>query len=69
MDPFRDRVAVVTGGAAGIGRGLASAFAARGAKLVLADIDEPALAAAEKEFAAEGVRVLALGSLSRWSWF
>jgi NAD(P)-dependent dehydrogenase (short-subunit alcohol dehydrogenase family) len=62
MDPFRDRVAVVTGGAAGIGRGLASAFAARGAKLVLADIDEPALAAAEKEFAAEGVRVLAVAT-------
>ena len=35
-DPFRDRVAVITGGAGGIGMALARAFAARGAILVLA---------------------------------
>ena len=38
-DPFRDRVAVVTGGASGIGAAMAGAFASRGARLVLADID------------------------------
>jgi NAD(P)-dependent dehydrogenase (short-subunit alcohol dehydrogenase family) len=43
MDPFRDRVAVITGGAGGIGMAMARAFAARGAKLVLADLDEAAL--------------------------
>ena len=43
MDPFRDRVAVITGGAGGIGMAMARAFAARGAKVVLADLDEAAL--------------------------
>lgn len=58
MDAFRDRVAVVTGGAAGIGRALARAFADRGAHLVLADIDETALADARSEFESRGTRVL-----------
>ncbi len=41
-------VAVITGGASGIGFGIASALAKRGAKVVLADIEaERALAAAE----------------------
>ena len=59
-DPFRDRVAIITGGAGGIGGAMARAFAARGAHLVLADIDEAALAVAEKEHAAAGTRVLAV---------
>ncbi len=57
-DPFQGRTAVVTGGAAGIGLAMARAFAARGARLVLADIDEPALSLAEKELGAEGAEVL-----------
>jgi NAD(P)-dependent dehydrogenase (short-subunit alcohol dehydrogenase family) len=36
---LKERVAVVTGGASGIGLGMANAFAAQGMKLVLADIE------------------------------
>ena len=58
MDPFQGRVAVITGGAGGIGSALARAFAARGAKLVLADLDEQALALAAKEHRERGAAVL-----------
>lgn len=46
------QVAVVTGGASGIGLALARAFGAQGLKLMLGDIEEDALAAA-----ADGLRV------------
>jgi NAD(P)-dependent dehydrogenase (short-subunit alcohol dehydrogenase family) len=36
---FRDKVALVTGGAAGIGRATAVAFAAGGARVVVSDVD------------------------------
>ncbi len=58
MDPFRDRVAVITGGASGIGAAMAGAFGARGAKLVLADIDKPSLQAKAAEFESAGYEVL-----------
>src|SRR5689334_20718512 len=57
MDPFAGRVAVITGGAGGIGMALARAFAARGAKLVLADIDEAALARSAAELRGSGAIV------------
>ncbi|PYO56723.1 MAG: short-chain dehydrogenase [Candidatus Rokuibacteriota bacterium] len=40
MDSVRDRVAVVTGGASGIGRELCRGFARAGARVVVADVDE-----------------------------
>jgi NAD(P)-dependent dehydrogenase (short-subunit alcohol dehydrogenase family) len=46
---FQDRVAVVTGGASGIGQGMVRAFAKRGMKLVVADLDEAALRVAVDE--------------------
>jgi NAD(P)-dependent dehydrogenase (short-subunit alcohol dehydrogenase family) len=60
MDAFENRVAVITGGAAGIGRAMARAFAKRGARLVLADIDEAALAATGKELSERGTEVRAV---------
>ena len=57
MQDFEGRVAVVTGGASGIGLGMSRAFAKRGMKLVIADLDEEALAAAVKEFEANGTEV------------
>src|SRR5579871_852581 len=60
MREFRDRVAVVTGAASGIGRALAERFAAAGMKVVLADVERQALAAAERALASGGARVLAV---------
>jgi NAD(P)-dependent dehydrogenase (short-subunit alcohol dehydrogenase family) len=46
MELGADRVAVVTGAASGIGLGLTEAYARTGMSVVLADVDEEALAAA-----------------------
>jgi NAD(P)-dependent dehydrogenase (short-subunit alcohol dehydrogenase family) len=43
MRVFRDRVAVVTGAASGIGLALVEAFVAEGMRVVMADIDEASL--------------------------
>ncbi|MED5340392.1 MAG: SDR family NAD(P)-dependent oxidoreductase, partial [Pseudomonadota bacterium] len=57
MREFSGRTAVITGGASGIGLGIARSFAKRGMQLVLADLDEKLLQAAEQEFAQVGVAV------------
>jgi 3-oxoacyl-[acyl-carrier protein] reductase len=51
MQPLTDQVAIVTGAARGIGRGIAAVLAAEGARVVIADVDG---AAAER--AAAGLR-------------
>jgi NAD(P)-dependent dehydrogenase (short-subunit alcohol dehydrogenase family) len=51
MEELRDRVAVVTGAASGIGLGIAGAFVAEGMKVVMADVDEARL---NREVAALG---------------
>ncbi|MHA2282512.1 MAG: SDR family NAD(P)-dependent oxidoreductase, partial [Promethearchaeota archaeon] len=55
---FKGKVAVITGGAMGIGLGLAKAFAKRGMKLVLADINKEALDKVSKEFTEKNIEVL-----------
>jgi NAD(P)-dependent dehydrogenase (short-subunit alcohol dehydrogenase family) len=55
---FDGRVAVVTGGASGIGFSLASAFAAEGMKIVLGDIEVPALDEAVGKLEATGAEVI-----------
>ena len=43
MRDFGGKVAVVTGGASGIGRALGACFAGEGMKVVLADVEKSAL--------------------------
>lgn len=52
------KVAVITGGASGIGRAMAHAFAAKGMKVVLVDVDEVRMRAVEAELAEGGTEVL-----------
>lgn len=58
MKNFKDRVAVVTGAASGIGRGLADALAAEGMKVVLADIEAGRLEEVAVEMRDTGAQVL-----------
>ena len=60
MKDFQNKVAVVTGAASGIGRALAAKSAALGMKVVLADVEEPALKQVEEELKASGAQVLAV---------
>jgi NAD(P)-dependent dehydrogenase (short-subunit alcohol dehydrogenase family) len=60
MIEFRDKVAVITGGASGIGRGIAERCVNEGMKVVLADIDEAELAKAEAELKTLGGTVLSV---------
>ena len=54
------RVAVITGAASGIGRGLAERFAAEGMRVVIADVEEGRLAELESDLKSKGTTVLAV---------
>jgi NAD(P)-dependent dehydrogenase (short-subunit alcohol dehydrogenase family) len=60
MKNFNDKVAVITGGASGLGREFALKAARLGMKLVLADVQQDALDATQAELEAAGASVLAM---------
>jgi NAD(P)-dependent dehydrogenase (short-subunit alcohol dehydrogenase family) len=60
MQVFKDRVAVITGGASGFGREFALIGARMGMKLVLADVQQDALDKVQAELEALGADVLAV---------
>jgi len=60
MDKLEGSVAVVTGGASGIGLALAEGFAAQGMKVVIADVHGETLKSAERHLQGRGADVLAV---------
>lgn len=57
MDKLAGRTALITGGASGIGLGMAQAFVAAGLRVAIADINETALAAARADLPGLGLAV------------
>jgi NAD(P)-dependent dehydrogenase (short-subunit alcohol dehydrogenase family) len=62
MDDFKDKVAVVTGGASGIGRGICLALAEAGADVVVADIDDEGAGKVAEMLGSKGVRSIAVAT-------
>jgi len=58
MDDLREKVAVITGGASGMGLAFAHRFAAAGMHLAIADIETPALDSALVELHATGTEAI-----------
>ncbi|MEK9198408.1 3-oxoacyl-ACP reductase FabG [Ureibacillus sp. 179-F W5.1 NHS] len=57
---FDNRVAFITGGSRGIGKGIAETFAEEGAKIAIIDINEEALNEVEAEFKEKGYTILTM---------
>ena len=60
MKEFRQKTAIVTGAASGIGRGIARTFARAGMNVVLADIEAAALDDARAEIESLGAKAIAV---------
>ena len=58
MQDFSGKVAVITGGASGVGRSLAFALGRRGAKIVVGDVDKAAMAQVQADLAGEGIEAI-----------
>jgi NAD(P)-dependent dehydrogenase (short-subunit alcohol dehydrogenase family) len=56
---FHDKVAVITGGAGGVGRSLAFSLGRRGARVVIGDVDKTAMESTLEDLAAEGITAIA----------
>jgi NAD(P)-dependent dehydrogenase (short-subunit alcohol dehydrogenase family) len=54
VQDLNGRVAVVTGGAGGIGRGIVEALLEEGARVVIGDVEEPVLEKAVAELSDRG---------------
>lgn len=57
MGEFENKVVIVTGSARGIGKEIAAAFVAEGAKVVISDVNAEACAATAQEFGAQAIAV------------
>ncbi len=60
MKEFKDKVAVITGAASGIGLGIARRAAKEGMKVVLADIEAECLSQTEEELKSSGASVISV---------
>jgi len=60
MKEFQGKVAVITGGASGIGHAMAERFAEEGMRIVLADVEESALTKTTNEMKADGAEVISV---------
>jgi NAD(P)-dependent dehydrogenase (short-subunit alcohol dehydrogenase family) len=58
MSQYTDKTAVISGGAEGIGFGIAQALGKQGMNVVLGDIDEKQLHVAQQKLQSEGITVL-----------
>lgn len=58
MKDFNNKVAVITGGASGVGRSLAFALGRRGAKVAIGDVDKGAMETVANDLAAENIEAI-----------
>ena len=58
MQDFSGRVAVITGGASGVGRSLAFAFGRKGARVAVGDVDRNAMEQVARDLAAENIEAI-----------
>jgi len=60
MKKLQDKVSIVTGAGAGMGKAIAELFAEHGSKVVATDIDKARLDALEKEVKSKGGEITTL---------